>query len=87
MPAIGLVSQKLTSTRCLVRRLAEITVFTGLTAGASYRVSETIAGAITKDAPPPEGLYPVFVYQSIGWAVSSTVLAIDPDPSDRLVVY
>ena len=87
MPAIGVVQQKLTSTTCKVRRLGETTIFSGLTPGANYRVSETVAGAITKDPPPAPGALPVFVYQSVGWGVSSTNFAVDPDPSDRIVVF
>lgn len=87
MPALGIVVRKTSSTHCFVRRLAETTVFSGLTPGASYRISELIAGSITSDAPPAPGILPVFVYQSIGWAVSPTNFAIDPDPSDRVVVY
>ena len=87
MPAIGLVVSKVSSTHCFVRRLAETTVFSGLIPGDSYRISEITAGAITNVAPPAPGFIPVFVYQSIGWAVSSTNFAIDPDPSDRVIVY
>lgn len=87
MPALGIVVRKTSLTHCFVRRLAETTIFSGLTPGASYRISEVIAGAITSAAPPAPGSLPLFVYQSIGWAVSPTNLAIDPDPSDRVVVY
>jgi len=87
MPAIGIVVEKLTSTSCKVRRFGEATVFAGLVAGATYRVSELVPGAITLNPAPLPGILPIFVYQSMGFGVNGSTLAIDPDPSDRVIVY
>jgi hypothetical protein len=71
-PALGVVVYKKTSaaTTCKVAFMGEVDVFTGLTAGATYYLSNT-AGDITATAPTPNA-------QAVGVAKSATTLVLLP---------
>lgn len=70
-PTIGFVLLKPTSTSAFVLASGEIAVFTGLTPGATYYLSDT-PGQITDTAPSAQGS----IVQEVGWARNTTTLVI-----------
>lgn len=80
MPAMGIVSRKLTNTLCKVTRYGEISgVFAGLTPGLTYFVSKTVSGAMTAAITSPA------IIHEVGYAISPTKFAVQID-SDFTVV-
>lgn len=78
--AIGIVVEivSLAPPICKVRRLGEAEVFSGLTPGATYWVSASVAGAITVTPPG----FPS-ILNEIGIAITPKKLAIEPT---RLII-
>lgn len=75
-PVIGLVTSKPTTTSCFVVSTGKLlTGLSGLTPGASYYLSDVVAGGLTNTAPATVG----FVVQKVGVAKSATELFIQVD--------
>lgn len=81
VPAIGVVVYKKTSsaTTCKVAFIGEVDCLTGLTAGATYYLSNT-AGAKTTTAPTPNA-------QPIGVAKNETTLVLLPAGAGLAAIY
>lgn len=80
-PAIGVIVYKKTSTAttCKVAFMGEVDVFTSLTAGATYYLSNT-AGGKTATAPTPNA-------QPIGIAKNATTLVLLPSGAGLTALY
>lgn len=74
MPAVAMIIQKITSTSCVIQFYGEVAdVYTGLTPGSRYFVGDA-TGALSEGAPTGSGK----IIQSVGVALSSNVLIMDP---------
>lgn len=75
MPAIGVVVSNPTSTMAVVRYAGELSIFTGLTVGATYYVGEV--GTMTTTVPSDTGgSPPPSVVQVVGFAKDATTLVV-----------
>jgi hypothetical protein len=75
-PVIGFVQAKPTATTCILHYYGDLGVFSGLTVGATYYLSDTTPGAITTTAPTTVGS----IVQEVGFARNSTTLVVFIDP-------
>lgn len=80
IPSIGVVVDKPTTTSCSVRTLGAAAVFSGLLAGKVYWLNAL--GTIDA-APPVAPLGTVRFAQAVGYALDSTTLMVDVDPTVR----
>lgn len=74
MPSVGVLIDKPTATTCTVQRSGILTT-SGLVAGTRYWVGD--AGLLTATIPTP-GIGEARILQSVGIAISSTKLLLDP---------
>ena len=72
----GIVSGKIDSTHCWVVLRGDLNIFSGLTAGTVYYLSNTTAGELST-APPDVFTDIGSVHQVIGRAISATTIRID----------
>jgi hypothetical protein len=72
-PAIGIVISVQSPTSVTVQYSGEVKTFSGLVAGQTYYLSDTVLGAITNTSPVDVGS----IVQVIGWAKDTTTLIID----------
>lgn len=74
-PCIGIVKSKPTATTAVVLYSGEISTFSALTIGATYYLSDLLAGAIVDTPPSTAGS----IIQSIGVAKNDTTLVVMMD--------
>lgn len=72
-PAVGIVIATPTTTSATVQYSGEVSLFTGLIAGETYFLSDTMEGVITNVAPTALGS----IVQVIGYAKDATTLVVD----------
>lgn len=77
MPAIGIVTEKVTTTRCKVVVVGEVNPSITLTPGKRYFASST--GAITVTVPTPSGPGAQAMVQAIGYAIDTDRLMMLPN--------
>jgi hypothetical protein len=73
-PVIGFVHSKPTTTTCRVQYAGDLSVFVGLTVGATYYL-DTTAGQITTTPPSGTGN----IVQEVGFARNATTLVVQYD--------
>lgn len=78
-PAFAIVRAKPTATTCLIQSSGEVDAFGGLTAGATYYLSDSTPGGITLTAPTSGSFQ-----QALGFARNATTLVVIIDPRDVL---
>ena len=75
MPAIGIVSQKISPTKCFIAKSFTALTYTGVTPRDVFFVSETNAGEVQDTVPSTPGR----VWQNVGMGLNSNKIHISVD--------
>lgn len=76
MPAIGIIVEKPSSTRCKVRTLGTANVYTALNIGKAFFVGSDARPSLTRPTP---GIGQLAYLQGIGKSSNATTVIVSPD--------
>lgn len=74
---VGIIIAKPSATTCTVQVSDTFGIYSGLTPGVTYFLSDTTPGAITATAPTTTGT----LVERVGVAIDSSTIVIMPDPT------